>query len=107
MKKKLLTLLPLLLVPFTINACNSNKTSLTYGTYIESDPSSLKELSCTELKNKATEDKEVFLRDLLKPAQIQSIKFEDKKAIIKVDEEQKPVAIGKKASNIKLASQSM
>ena len=61
MKKKLLTLLPLLLVPFTINACNSNKTSLTYGTYIESDPSSLKELSCTELKNKATEDKEVFL----------------------------------------------
>ena len=53
------------------------------------------------------EDKEVFLRDLLKPAQIQSIEFSDKKAIIKVEEDQKPVAIGKKASNIKLASQIM
>jgi transcription antitermination factor NusA-like protein len=29
----------------------------------------------------------------LKPAQIQSIKFEDKKAIITVEENQKPVAI--------------
>jgi transcription antitermination factor NusA-like protein len=44
---------------------------------------------------------------LLKPAQIQSIQFEDKKAIIKVEEDQKPVAIGKKASNIKLSSQIM
>jgi transcription antitermination factor NusA-like protein len=43
----------------------------------------------------------------LKPAQIQSIQFEDKKAIIKVEEDQKPVAIWKKASNIKLASQIM
>ena len=32
------------------------------------------------------EDKEVFLRDLLKPAQIQSVEFSDKKAIIKVEE---------------------
>jgi transcription antitermination factor NusA-like protein len=43
----------------------------------------------------------------LKPAQIQSVQFEDKKAIIKVEEDQKPVAIWKKASNIKLASQIM
>ena len=32
---------------------------------------------------------------------------DNKKAVIKVDEEQKPVAIWKKASNIKLASQIM
>jgi transcription antitermination factor NusA-like protein len=53
------------------------------------------------------QDPEVFLRDLLKPAQIQSIEFSDKKAVIKVEEDQKPVAIWKKASNIKLASQIM
>jgi transcription antitermination factor NusA-like protein len=35
------------------------------------------------------------------------VEFKDKKAIIKVEEEQKPIAIGKKASNIKLASQIM
>jgi N utilization substance protein A len=39
------------------------------------------------------DDPEVFLRDLLKPAQIQSVEFSDKKAVIKVEEEQKPVAI--------------
>jgi N utilization substance protein A len=39
------------------------------------------------------QDPEVFLRDLLKPAQIQSIEFSDKKAVIKVEEDQKPVAI--------------
>lgn len=61
MKKKLLPLLPLLLIPFTINACGSSKASLTYGTYIKSEASSLKELTTTELKNKAVEDKEVFL----------------------------------------------
>lgn len=61
MKKKLLPLLVLLLVPFGISACSSSKASLTYGTYIKSEPDSLKELSTTELKNKATEDKEVFL----------------------------------------------
>ena len=53
------------------------------------------------------DDPEVFLRDLLKPAQIQSIEFKDKKAIIKVEENQKPIVIWKKASNIKLASQIM
>lgn len=53
------------------------------------------------------EDPEVFLRDLLKPAQIQSVEFKDKKAVIKVEEDQKPLAIWKKASNIKLASQIM
>jgi transcription antitermination factor NusA-like protein len=44
---------------------------------------------------------------LLKPAKVQSIEIKDKKAIIKVEEDQKPVAIGKKASNIKLSSQIM
>ena len=39
------------------------------------------------------EDPEVFLRDLLKPAKVQSIEFSDKKAVIKVEEDQKPVAI--------------
>lgn len=53
------------------------------------------------------QDPEVFLRDLLKPAQIQSITFWDKKATIKVEEDQKPIAIWKKASNIKLSSQIM
>ena len=53
------------------------------------------------------EDPEVFLRDLLKPAKVQSIEIKDKKATIKVEEDQKPIAIGKKASNIKLASQIM
>ena len=53
------------------------------------------------------DDPEVFLRDLLKPAKVQSIEIKDKKATIKVEEDQKPVAIWKKASNIKLASQIM
>ena len=53
------------------------------------------------------DDPEVFLRDVLKPAKVQSIESKDKKATIKVEEDQKPVALGKKASNIKLASQIM
>lgn len=61
MKKKLFPLLPLLLVPFSVSACSSSKASLTYGSYIKSDLNSLKELTTTELKNKTTEDKEVFL----------------------------------------------
>jgi len=61
MKKKLFPLLPLLLVPFSVSACSSSKASLTYGSYIKSDVNSLKELTTVELKNKTTEDKEVFL----------------------------------------------
>lgn len=41
----------------------------------------------------------------LKPAQIDSIEIIDKKAYIKLDESQKALAIGKWASNIRLASQ--
>lgn len=54
-----------------------------------------------------SKDSETLLRDLLKPAQVQSVEFTEKKAIIKVEESQKPLAIWKKASNIKLASQVM
>ena len=39
------------------------------------------------------DDPEVFLRDLLKPAKVQSIEIKDKKATIKVEEDQKPIAI--------------
>ncbi|MDR0860686.1 MAG: transcription termination factor NusA [Candidatus Peribacteria bacterium] len=48
-----------------------------------------------------------FIKALLKPANVQSVEIQadGKKAIIKVDEEQKSLAIGKGASNIKLASQ--
>ena len=48
-----------------------------------------------------------FIRALLKPATVEEITIlpDGKKALIKVEESQKPVAIGKGASNIKLASQ--
>jgi N utilization substance protein A len=43
---------------------------------------------------------------LLKPAQVESVDIKDwNKAIVKVEESQKPIAIGKAASNIKLATQ--
>lgn len=49
--------------------------------------------------------KELILR-LLKPAQVESLEFKDNnKVIARVEEAQKPLAIGKGASNIKLASQ--
>jgi transcription antitermination factor NusA-like protein len=41
----------------------------------------------------------------LKPAQIDNIEIKDKKAYITLDDSQKPLAIWKAASNIKLASQ--
>jgi N utilization substance protein A len=48
-----------------------------------------------------------FIKKLLKPAQVLGIDIQPdgKKAFIKVEESQKPLAIGKGASNIKLASQ--
>ena len=61
MKKKLLTLLPLLLIPFTVSACQNKKASLTYGTYIKSDLNSLYSLTTAELLEKAKDKKEVFL----------------------------------------------
>ena len=49
--------------------------------------------------------KELVIR-LLKPAQVESVEFkDDTKVIARVEESQKPLAIGKGASNIKLASQ--
>ena len=48
--------------------------------------------------------KELIIR-LLKPAQVEKIEIKDTKAIVRVEESQKPLAIGKGASNIKLASQ--
>jgi N utilization substance protein A len=48
-----------------------------------------------------------FLKALLKPANVEKvdIQADGKKAFIKVEESQKPLAIGKGASNIRLASQ--
>jgi len=53
------------------------------------------------------EDTPEFIKKLLKPAQVINVEIlpDGKKALIKVEEEQKPLAIGKGASNIKLASQ--
>ena len=46
-----------------------------------------------------------MIKNCLKPAQITSVEIKDKKAIVHMDESQKPLAIGKGASNVKLASQ--
>lgn len=46
-----------------------------------------------------------FVADCLKPARIKSVTIEWDKAIVHIDEDQKPVAIWKWASNIKLASE--
>jgi transcription antitermination factor NusA-like protein len=52
------------------------------------------------------DDPKELITRLLKPAQINSIDLKDgNKAVVKVDESQKPLAIGKAASNIKLATQ--
>ena len=61
MKKKLLTLLPLLLVPFTLTSCEKDKVTLTYGTLIETSINSLKEITTSELASKAMDEKETFL----------------------------------------------
>ncbi len=46
-----------------------------------------------------------LITNCLKPAQIQNIELKDRKAYITLDESQKALAIGKWASNIRLASQ--
>ena len=51
------------------------------------------------------EDPILFIEKCLKPARIENIEIKDKKAIVTVNEDQKPLAIGKGASNVKLASQ--
>ena len=55
------------------------------------------------IENTGDEVKLVF--DALKPAKIDSVKIKDWKAIVKLPEDQKALAIGKSAVNIKLASQ--
>lgn len=52
-----------------------------------------------------TEDTHKLLADCLKPARVKSIDINGKKAIVQVDEDQKALAIGKWAVNIKLAGQ--
>jgi len=61
MKKKLLNLLPILLIPFSISACNQDKVSLTYGTLVESNIYAIKELFTSDLLSKTRDQKEVFL----------------------------------------------
>nr|MBR6100636.1 KH domain-containing protein [bacterium] len=52
------------------------------------------------------DDPKELITRLLKPAQVESIDIKDgNKAVVRVEESQKPLAIGKGASNIKLASQ--
>lgn len=46
-----------------------------------------------------------LIADCLKPARIESIELKGKKAIVILPDDQKPLAIGKAASNIKLAGQ--
>ena len=55
-----------------------------------------------------TEDPTQLIIGLLKPAQVEekNVEFKpNRKVVVKIDESQKPLAIGKGASNIKLASQ--
>ena len=61
MKKKILTLFPLLLVPLTLTSCEQDKVTLTYGSLIKADIYSLKEIDNAELLAKAKDDQEVFL----------------------------------------------
>ncbi|HCB51018.1 TPA: transcription termination factor NusA [Patescibacteria group bacterium] len=46
-----------------------------------------------------------LIKNCLKPAHVEKVEIKDKKAIVHMDESQKPLAIGKGASNVKLASQ--
>lgn len=50
-------------------------------------------------------DSKQMIRNCLKPAHVDTIEIKDKKAIVTMDESQKPLAIGKWASNVKLAWQ--
>jgi N utilization substance protein A len=51
------------------------------------------------------EDPKLLIRNALKPANVEDIQIEGKVAKVKVPEDQKPIAIGKQASNVKLAGQ--
>ncbi len=50
-------------------------------------------------------DTKQMIKNCLKPAHVDNIEIKDKKAIVTMDESQKPLAIGKWASNVKLAGQ--
>ncbi len=50
-------------------------------------------------------DTKQMIKNCLKPANVNTIEIKDKKAIVTMDESQKPLAIGKWASNVKLAGQ--
>lgn len=50
-------------------------------------------------------DSKQMIKNCLKPAHVDNIEIKDKKAIVTMDESQKPLAIGKWASNVKLAGQ--
>ena len=50
-------------------------------------------------------DTKQMIKNCLKPAHVDNIEIKDKKAIVTMDESQKPLAIGKWASNVKLAWQ--
>jgi len=51
------------------------------------------------------EDPKLLIANALKPAKVENVEIDDKKAIVKVPDNQKPIAIWKQASNVKLASQ--
>ena len=61
MKKRIVALLPLIIIPFALNACKQDKASLTYGTLIHQDIYSLKEIDNSELASKSKDEKEVFI----------------------------------------------
>lgn len=52
-----------------------------------------------------TEDPIQLIKNCLKPAQINQVDLSDNRAIVTMDESQKALAIGKGASNVKLATQ--
>jgi N utilization substance protein A len=51
-----------------------------------------------------TEDETELIRNCLKPARINGIEIKDRKALVYMEEDQKPLAIWKAAANVKLAS---
>ena len=61
MKKKALFLLPVFVLPLFLSSCDSNKPSITYGTYINQSLFSLKELDTEELHNRLFNENETLL----------------------------------------------
>lgn len=52
-----------------------------------------------------SENKEQLIIDALKPAKINFVSFQDNKALVSVDQDERPIAIGKNGKNIHLASE--